>query len=89
MMSEKGHAFQATVNTHQSVSIQQTYNLQNHMFDEVDKIISFVKDDQGHDPRWLAIFTTHLEEGFMALRKCIAQPNGRVKKEQTDPQDAA
>lgn len=32
----------------------------------------------GHDPRWLAIARTHIEQGFMAMNRAIMQP-GRVK----------
>lgn len=32
----------------------------------------------GHDPRWLAIARTHIQEGFMALNRAVFQPQ-RIK----------
>ena len=35
-----------------------------------------VKELPDHDPRWAAIGTTHLQEGFMTLFRAIARPEG-------------
>lgn len=36
--------------------------------------VAMLRDATKYDPRWLAIGQTHIEQGFMALNRAIAQP---------------
>ena len=36
--------------------------------------VAMLRDTTRYDPRWLAIGQTHIEQGFMALKRAIAQP---------------
>ncbi len=69
------NAFIAKVNETQHTAIHATYALQDHIFDAVDLILSSLEK---YDPRWKAIWATHIEEGMMAIRKSISQPDGRI-----------
>lgn len=49
-------------------------SLENVVGDQVAK----VKGTLGIDQRWVAIARTHLQEGFMALNRAVAQPESRL-----------
>lgn len=55
--------------------------LEQRVFEKVDLMIATLDSGKGYDKRWMSIFKTHIEEGFMALRRSITQPNGRWKNE--------
>lgn len=40
-------------------------------------VYAHVTADVETDPRWLAIARTHFEEGFSALTRAVARPEGR------------
>lgn len=40
----------------------------------IDHLPGALGSTTGHDPRWLAIGRTHIQEGFMAINRSIFQP---------------
>jgi len=70
------NAFRTTVDASQEHAIDATYEIQDDLFYKVEAIIGLLDI---YDKRFFAIFTTHIEEAMMALRKCISQPHGRIK----------
>lgn len=53
--------------------------------DEMQKLIDHLENIPGHtesrigltvDKRWVSIGKTHLQQGFMALTRSVAKPNG-------------
>jgi hypothetical protein len=77
---EKLHAnaFRSSVNQKQKDILDAVYKLQDHVFDNVLSVIDPLKGNEGIDGRFYSIWVTHMEEGFMALRKAISQPHGRL-----------
>lgn len=41
---------------------------------EVGSAVDLLRADCTHDQRWVSIGQTHLQQGFMALIRAIAQP---------------
>ena len=82
-MSEEGksyaNAFRSTVNQKQKDSLDAVYLIQDEVFDKVLAIVGELKGAEGLDMRFFSIWATHMEEGFMALRKAISQPHGRLR----------
>lgn len=38
--------------------------------------VEIVSSSPGIDPRWVAIASTHLQQGFMALVRAVTKPEG-------------
>lgn len=44
--------------------------------DSVESLVVEVRNNSAVDPRWVSIAQTSLQQGFMALVRSVAKPNG-------------
>jgi hypothetical protein len=73
------NAFRSSVNQNQKDVLDAVYLIQDEVFDKVLAMTGSLKGAEGLDMRFFSIWATHMEEGFMALRKAISQPKGRLR----------
>lgn len=53
----------------------ETINTIKHVGDRVGDVLeSMVQEGTKYDQRWVSIARTHLQQGFMALTRAVAQP---------------